>query len=117
MSTDFLIIAAFVVVVLAVFAAPWTRKYLLTDTGIEIRLFGKVLERRVRYDNIAEIEILSTAEAWFPWNAKHVATYKGANRITGPFVRIRQKSARINRYILISPPNPDEFVRSLRQHI
>ena len=111
------IIGAIVLLSLFAFTAPWILLYRIADSGIEILLLRKFVRKRVPFDNITDIETISTAEAMFPWDLRALRTFKGANRLTGPFVLIRQKKSIFRRYVLISPADPEEFIRAIRKCI
>lgn len=96
----------------------WMFSYRITEHGIDVLLFNRIVRKRVRFDNIASMEILIAENPMWaaPLPGWHM-TFEAPNTLRGPFVQIEQKTWRINRYVLISPDDPREFVRTVRQHM
>lgn len=110
-----LVIGLFICLVLATtILIPRSRRYRITDTDIRIELFGRIVQKKVPFTNIADVTLMTKGEALFPFDFRSLVTYKGVNRLFGPFVLIQKKRWIIHRFVLISPDDPDQFFMNVK---
>jgi hypothetical protein len=81
--------------------------YRLTDGSVQVVFFGSRPVSTTSYDRIEEVRQITWAEVWRCLHAR-----RAANRLNGPFVMIHTKGGLP---VVISPANPGEFIRELRQ--
>lgn len=86
--------------------------YKITDSSVEVRLFGLIPESKTRLTDIVEVRKVSFSEL-LPWrNPKSVGWFRLGNRLWADGVLIR-RSRGIFRTFVISPDKPDEFVEEV----
>jgi hypothetical protein len=84
--------------------------YRIANGRVEIVLFRIVPIRWVSLKNIKEVRAIGSNDwgALGPWDAE-----RWGNRIVGPMVLIERREG-ISKKLLITPDNPDEFIRNVR---
>lgn len=116
--------SVFVVVVLFVvlfvlgylYAARYINQYEVGSRAIEIKLFGVAAVRRIQLQDIVEIQTISWTQT-LPFAKGFRPAFLVAERwpsyifsTRGVFIR---KRSGISRFLVLSPQNPDEFVRKV----
>ena len=89
--------------------------YRLEDAEIKIVSFGFRLAR-IRYNNIAIIKKITTKEAYTEY-LPYLGAWRSINRVWGSFIFIQQKGGFINKNVLITPDNADEFIAEVKKHL
>jgi hypothetical protein len=115
-----LLLCAVVFVCAVIFFAQvvgrWFIRYKITDSSIEVRLFGLIPQSKTRLKDIVEVRKVSFNEL-LPWkNPKSIGWFRLGNRLRADGVVIRRNRG-IFRTFVISPNEPDEFVRALNQKL
>ena len=91
-------------------AGPYFGKYKITDSSIEFVMFGKLRVWRSSFEDITEIQLVSFARSMI------LPSLHLMNRPFGQFVLVRRRRGMF-KAVLISPDQPQEFVRIVRQKI
>jgi hypothetical protein len=87
-------------------------RYRLTDSEIEVLLFGLVPESKTKLQDIVEVRKVSFSEL-LPWkNLESVGWFRLSNRLWGEGVLVRRKRGFFRNFV-ITPDQPDEFVEEL----
>jgi hypothetical protein len=111
-----LVVFLAIFVFFAQFLWRWIVRYRVTDLGIEVLLFGLIPESKTQLKDILEVRKVSFSEL-LPWkNPKSVGWFRLGNRLWGDGVLIRRKRG-IFRNFVITPDEPDEFVKELNLKI
>jgi hypothetical protein len=87
------------------FGMRYVITYNLTDTRLEVRLFGFLPVSRTRYDLVDEVRVNDYLKAFF-WPLLWVWMI---NRLVGSFIVVRRGPV----VLVISPAKPQEFAREL----
>jgi hypothetical protein len=105
------------VVLFLQFGLRFIISYKITPHAIEILLFDSILLKRILFENIARVQRVSCADMLFRYVAvRPPFTTRLGNRIVGKGVLIALKSGAI-RHCIISPNQPDEFIRFVTANI
>lgn len=107
-----LAVLALVIVVLGAsqFAGPICGKYRLTDDAIEFVMFGNLRVWRSPFKDISDIQHVSFARS-FVIPALHLM-----NRPFAQYVLVRRRRG-VFRWVLITPDQPQEVIRIIREKI
>ncbi len=92
------------------FAGPHLGKYKIADNSIEYTMFGRLRVWEASFDDISEIQIISFSRLWV------TPSLRLMNRPFAKYVLIRKRSG-IFKAVVITPDNPEEFVRLVQQRI
>jgi hypothetical protein len=112
---SFLIAGAAFVGLLVFFAQFFGRlvvSYKITDSSIEVRLFGLVSESKTQLKDIVEVRKVTLGEMLPLKNPKSIGWFRLGNRFWSDGVLIRRKRGFFRSFV-ISPDKPDEFVTEL----
>jgi hypothetical protein len=91
-------------------AGPHLGKYTITDNSIEYTMFGNFRVWKSSFDDISDIQIISFPRLWV------TPSLRLMNRPFAQYVLIRKRRG-IFRAVVITPDNPEEFVRLIQQRI
>ena len=100
------------VIFFAQFVGRWIVRYKITDSSIEVRLFGLIPQSKTQLNEILEVRKVAFGEL-LPWkNPKSLGWFRLGNRLWADGLLI-QRSRGIFRTFVISPDKPDEFLKEL----
>jgi hypothetical protein len=89
---------------------PYCGKYRITDDAIEFVMFGNLRVWRSSFGDISDIRLVSFARA-LVLPALHLM-----NKPFAQYVLVRKRRG-VFRWVLITPDQPAEFVRTIREKI
>lgn len=96
----------------AQFFGRWVVSYRITNSSIEVRLFGLICESKTQLKDVVEVRKVSFADL-LPWNNfESVGWFRLGNRLWTDGVLIR-RSRGVFRSFVISPDEPDQFIREI----
>ena len=104
----FILIWAAIIGVGEITGSIW-RKVTLTETGVEVTLYGFWNLKRIPYGQIVQIRRATTLEGLIGWVSL------SRDRLTKPAVTIVWRQGGLNKYIL-SPRDADQFIAQVRTH-
>ena len=91
-------------------AGPYCGKYRVTDNSLEFVMFGNLRVWRTPFEDVSDIQLISFARS-FVIPALHLMS-----RPFAQYVLVRRRRG-VFRNVLITPDQPQEFVRIVRQRI
>lgn len=111
------ILILFIVTILIVqFTFRYVYNYRVSNTRIEIVLFGKIPIKSIPFSNIVELRKMAFKET-LPFKSMEMfLALRFGNRVWGQIVSIQQKKGLI-KTILISPDNADRFIEDVQGHL
>ncbi len=95
--------------------ARYLYNYRVTDDEIQIVLFGRIPLRRIPVRDIVEVRRVANTAINPISNPEVFYSERWGNRIWGNTVFI-QKARGLSRRLLITPDDPDEFIRQVSRH-
>ena len=94
----------------------WIIRYRITNSSIEVVLFGCIPISKTLFPDILEVRSVSFNEL-LPWkNLQSVGWYRLGNRVWGDGVLIRRRRGMVRRFV-ISPDEPRDFVNELNRKV
>jgi hypothetical protein len=115
--------AVFAVVVLASslalvqLIAPFVISYHLADEGFEVRVLRILRVIRIPYASVTEVRKVSFSETLFPRSAGMFAAARAGNRLFARHGVAIGRTFGLRKTVIISPSNPDDFVRQLQDRV
>jgi hypothetical protein len=111
-----LVIWIIAVVLFAQFGLRFLITYKITSNAIDVVLCGVVRLKRIPFADITSVEIVSFRDLNPLVNVRSILAVRLGNKLFGKGVLVTQKSG-LFRLSVLTPDNPDEFVRGARDHI
>jgi len=111
-----LVIWIIAIVLFAQFGLRFLITYKIPSNAIEVVLCGVVRLKRIPFGDITSIEIVSFKDLNPLVNVRSILAVRLGNRVFGKAVLVTQKSG-LFRLSVLTPDNPDEFVRGVMEKI
>ena len=111
-----LVIWILAVVLFAQFGLRFLITYKITSNATDVVLCGVVRLKRIPFADITSVETVSFRDLNPLVNVRSILAVRLGNKLFGKGVLVTQKSG-LFRLSVLTPDNPDEFVRGVRDHI